>query len=41
MRWQQALEAGMAPQVHLEATHESALEFIKLEDLRQHAVDGD
>jgi|SRR6185503_8175144 len=39
MRWQQALEAGMAPQVYLEATHESALEAIGLEDLKQHAID--
>jgi uncharacterized protein (DUF2237 family) len=38
MRWQQALEADMAPQVYLESTHESALEFISLEDLRHHAV---
>ena len=41
MRWQQAFEAGMAPQVYLEATHESALEFIKLEDLRRYAVDDE
>jgi uncharacterized protein (DUF2237 family) len=39
MRWQQALEAGMAPQVYLEATHESALEIISLEDLKSYAVD--
>lgn len=36
-RWQQAFEAGMAPQVVLEATHESALQIVKLEDLRKHA----
>jgi uncharacterized protein (DUF2237 family) len=41
MRWQQALEAGMAPQVVLRATHESALQFVDLEDLKQYAVDGD
>jgi uncharacterized protein (DUF2237 family) len=41
MRWQQALEADMAPDVDLEATHESALEFIKLEDLRRHSVNDD
>lgn len=39
-RWQQALEAGRAPPVVLEATHMSALEFIDLEDLQAHAVDG-
>jgi uncharacterized protein len=36
-RWQQALEAGKAPGVILEATHESALEFIDLADLKRHA----
>ena len=41
MRWQQALEADMAPQVFLEATHESALEFISLDDLRRYAVNDD
>ena len=42
MRWQQAFEADMAPQVFLESTHESALEFIRLEDLRRYAVsDGE
>lgn len=35
-RWQEALEAGMAPQVILEATHEFSLEFVSLEDLRAH-----
>lgn len=38
-RWQQALEAGMAPRVVLQATHISALEFVSLEDLREHAVE--
>jgi uncharacterized protein (DUF2237 family) len=37
-RWQEAFEAGMAPRVRLEATHLSALEFVSLEDLQQHAV---
>jgi uncharacterized protein (DUF2237 family) len=35
-RWQQALEAGMAPKVVLEATHVRVLEWASLEDLRQH-----
>jgi uncharacterized protein (DUF2237 family) len=35
-RWQEALEAGMAPQVYLESTHISALEFISLDDLKAH-----
>ena len=38
MRWREALEAGCAPQVVLEATAESALEFADLEDLQAHAV---
>jgi uncharacterized protein (DUF2237 family) len=37
-RWQEALEAGQAPPVHLEATHILALEFIDLADLKEHAV---
>ena len=37
-RWQQALEAGMAPPVHLEATHILTLEFVDLADLQAHAV---
>ena len=36
-RWQEALAAGMAPSVVLEATHMSALEFVSLEDLQDHA----
>ena len=37
LRWKQALEAGMAPQVILESTHESVLEIVSIEDLRAHA----
>lgn len=37
-RWQEALEHGVAPRVILEATHEMALEFLDLEDLRRHAL---
>jgi len=37
-RWQQALEAGQAPQVILEATHRGALEFCRLDDLKRHAI---
>lgn len=36
-RWQEAFEAGCAPDVVLEATHESALEFIDLASLKLHA----
>ncbi|MCG9894563.1 MAG: DUF2237 domain-containing protein [Fimbriimonadaceae bacterium] len=37
-RWQQAFEAGVAPAVVLEATHEACLEFIQLEDLKTMAL---
>jgi len=37
-RWQEALEAGLAPPVVLEATHASALEFVSLADLEAHAM---
>ncbi|HPF35365.1 MAG TPA: DUF2237 domain-containing protein [Candidatus Krumholzibacteria bacterium] len=40
-RWQQALEAGMAPPVVLEATHILALEFIDLAHLKEYAVTED
>ena len=39
VRWKQALEAGMAPQVFLESTHESMLEVVALEQLREYAAD--
>ena len=38
-RWQEALEAGQAPRVALRATHEGALEFCSLADLKRYAVD--
>ena len=37
-RWQEAFEAGAAPQVILEATHEKALEVCDLDDLRAFAI---
>ncbi len=37
LRWKEALEAGCAPQVNLNATHISALEFVELEDLQAHS----
>ncbi len=36
-RWKEALLAGVAPPVVLEATHASALEWVDLDDLRAHA----
>jgi uncharacterized protein len=38
-RWQEAFAAGRAPRVALRATHESALEFCTLADLKRFAVD--
>jgi uncharacterized protein len=38
-RWQEALEAGQAPRVALRATHEGALRYCTLADLKRHAVD--
>jgi uncharacterized protein len=39
-RWAEALEAGRAPEVVLEATHARTLEWVDLKDLRQHAVEA-
>ena len=39
-RWQEAFEAGNAPQVVLAATHIQTLEWCTLGDLRAHAVDA-
>jgi uncharacterized protein (DUF2237 family) len=38
-RWQEALEANAAPKVVLQATHEGALEYCELNDLKKYAVD--
>ena len=38
LRWKEALEAGVAPPVHLEATHARALDFVTLEQLQAHAL---
>ncbi len=40
-RWQEAFEAGCAPPVLLSSTHEAALAYCKLEDLKRHALDAD
>jgi uncharacterized protein (DUF2237 family) len=39
-RWVQAYEAGVAPQLYLQATHEKTLDYIKYDILRQYALDG-
>ena len=38
-RWQEALEAGSAPRVVLRATHEGALDYCTLADLKRYAID--
>jgi len=40
LRWLEALEAGVAPPVVLEATHERALELVPLDVLERHALDS-
>ncbi len=40
-RWAEALRAGVAPPVVLEATHASAVEFADLADLEAHAWTGE
>lgn len=37
LRWKEALEAGQAPKVVLEATHEKCLQFVTMDDLIKHA----
>ncbi|CAN5896471.1 DUF2237 domain-containing protein [soil metagenome] len=37
-RWQEALEAKVAPPVVLAATHEAALRVVSLDDLQAHAA---
>jgi uncharacterized protein len=37
-RWHEAAEAGFAPPVILEATHERALEIVSLGDLKYHEL---
>ena len=39
-RWKEALDAGMAPQVVLESTHEETLAIVTLGVLKDHAFKG-
>lgn len=39
-RWKEALDAGVAPPVSLAATHARALEYVSMDELKQHALDG-
>jgi len=37
-RWREAYEAGKAPRVRLDATHEASLALVTLEALKSHAI---
>ena len=37
-RWKEALDAGVAPPIDLNATHISTLEFVDEANLREHAI---
>ncbi|BBC24620.1 hypothetical protein ABRG53_2363 [Pseudanabaena sp. ABRG5-3] len=37
-RWKEALDAGVAPPVDLAATHEAALKYVSLDELKKHAI---
>jgi uncharacterized protein (DUF2237 family) len=37
VRWKEALDAGVAPPVRLEACHEKTLDYVSLDDLKRHA----
>jgi len=38
-RWKEALQAGVAPRVVLQATHAAALKVVRLADLKKFALD--
>jgi hypothetical protein len=38
-RWKEALDAGVAPPVVLSATHALAVEYVSLDELKQHGLD--
>ena len=38
LRWKEAYEAGMAPKVYLEATHDKALKYVTIKQLIEHAL---
>ena len=39
LRWKEALDVGVAPPIVLSATHASAVEYVSLNELKQHALD--
>jgi uncharacterized protein len=40
LRWKEALDAGAAPPVILAATHQAALEYVSLDELKHHSLDS-
>ena len=38
-RWQEALKAGMAPRIVLNACNENSLDIVSLDDLKRYAID--
>ena len=40
LRWREALKAGVAPPVVLEATHANALQFVTMAELEKHRFQG-
>lgn len=40
LRWREAMEAGVAPPVVLEATHANALKFVTMAQLEKHRFQG-
>jgi hypothetical protein len=40
LRWAEAYNAGKAPQLFLQATHEKTLDYVPLDVLRLFAIDG-
>ena len=41
LRWKEALEAGVAPPIVLEATNYASLQHVSIEDLKDHALRED
>ena len=38
LRWREAFDAGVAPKIILESTHEATLRYVSLEDLKEYAA---
>jgi uncharacterized protein (DUF2237 family) len=38
LRWKEAYDAGKAPKVYLEGTHDKALKYVTIKQLIEHAL---